>query len=936
MKPKKNVFLWFILFITIGFNVQASDNKPTVILLPGIKNSNSNFYWNFSIVGDPIVSQMISSGNVNNQFGLVHIFSKLDNLSQHKAIIIATKEDDNDVLWEEANMCGNFAYQVLQYQGYHPQNIYYFSSDTDSTLVNDFASSENLYQLLTSNWALTAKNLVIYMVGHGGVERNQLEKKVGYFVMGQNDLLYADVFDGYLDQLQGENQQLNKLVLIYDSCHSGSFISNLGDDNNLNRSFLTSSSDNEPAAFMNRGGLSFSYQFWSKIFNGGTLYESFLFAKNMMAAYQNPLIDTNGNGIPDEYNDIDLADHIVIGKGRNYAIHKPSIAQVCNNITLKGAMTANFWVTDVLPLNKVDHVWAVIIPPDLDYMLPDNPITDHNLDHVELMDNNNDRMFEGTYHLFDTPGVYRIACYASYPYVQDNISRTIYSNPVFITVTQSGHVVSIADVTPDMALTNDTQITLWAENVISQENDIDRVWAVVHSPVYQDHQFESSQSENLEITLVYNTSLDRYQINYNDFPNYGVYHFYVYAQDNDGNLSLPTVVTVRNKMGPDVYESDDTPEEATTIIINNKYPQLHNFHHDSDEDWMIFYGIAGIQYTFETYDVDVDSDTQVSIFKADASGSLTLVINKNDQIKGKGEEFDWSCEHTGIYYVKINQYYPLTTFENTGYSFRMYNPFADLKAEIKGWIYDANHPEKTVYQASIKTNNGGSAISSKSGYFIILSHDIGEFTLSVNARNYMPYSMDINISQENATDCIRVEIFLKPAPLDNYCLDLKQGLNVISYPVETSSEFISYSLLELIGQDHINRITYYEGTWLTASFFLNSFSGKKFVVNETSGLVIYMNDKQSLSLSGNKKCSSVNLSPGFNLAGINCPPDNLSSYELFEQLGGCNDVEKISKHDGKWLTTSCFLGQVSGQSFTIVHGEGYLIYMKKEKLNFKP
>jgi hypothetical protein len=66
-------------------------------------------------------------------------------------------------------------------------------------------------------------------------------------------------------------------------------------------------------------------------------------------------------------------------------------------------------------------------------------------------------------------------------------------------------------------------------------------------------------------------------------------------------------------------------------------------------------------------------------------------------------------------------------------------------------------------------------------------------------------------------------------------------------------------------------------------------------------------------------------------------PDNFSSYDLLEKLGGCDEVNKIQEYSGSWHTTTCFLGGASGSKFQITNSKGLLVYMNNpmEKVKFE-
>lgn len=142
---------------------------------------------------------------------------------------------------------------------------------------------------------------MLYIVDHGGDSQ---------FRLNETELLSATQLDAWLDELQEELP--GKLVVIYDACQSGTFIPQLLPPAGKERIVMTSAGD-ENAFFINQGGLSFSFQFWSSIFSGGSLYDSFVFGKRMMQEFQTAQIDSNGNGIAGEKADKTLAQDLVLG-----------------------------------------------------------------------------------------------------------------------------------------------------------------------------------------------------------------------------------------------------------------------------------------------------------------------------------------------------------------------------------------------------------------------------------------------------------------------------------------------------------------------------------------------------------------------------------------------------------------------------------------------
>ena len=119
----------------------------------------------------------------------------------NKAIIIAGGGPfTGNNIWEATEMCANYAYRALTYQGFTKDTIYYLSSDTDLDLdgngilddVDADATNTNFEYAITT-WAQDAQDLFIYMVDHGGD---------GTFRTGELEILTAEDLDTWLDTIQ--------------------------------------------------------------------------------------------------------------------------------------------------------------------------------------------------------------------------------------------------------------------------------------------------------------------------------------------------------------------------------------------------------------------------------------------------------------------------------------------------------------------------------------------------------------------------------------------------------------------------------------------------------------------------------------------------------------------------------------------------------------
>jgi len=117
---------------------------------------------------------------------------------------------------------------------------------------------------------------------------------------------------------------------------------------------------------------------------------------------------------------------------------------------------------------------------------------------------------------------------------------------------------------------------------------------------------------------------------------------------------------------PDSYEIDDDMGQAMSIDVNGA-SQSHNFHDESDIDWIKFPATAGDVISIETFDLGGSGDTAITLYNA-----LGEEIEYNDDkymlVSWQGD-WDFSSRIiyvvniTGTYYVKIE---PWSSW-NTGY-----------------------------------------------------------------------------------------------------------------------------------------------------------------------------------------------------------------------------------------------------------------------------
>ena len=133
--------------------------------------------------------------------------------------------------------------------------------------------------------------------------------------------------------------------------------------------------------------------------------------------------------------------------------------------------------------------------------------------------------------------------------------------------------------------------------------------------------------------------------------------------------------------------------------------------------------------------------------------------------------------------------------------------------------------------------------------------------------------------------------------------------------------------------------------WETAGWIGDNPSGTKFPIKAGEAYLIYMGrDLSGVWFEGPARGAAVHLGDGLNLVTLPSANEEFeyTSYQMLTDLGGQTEVSSARRYDyyWGWQTTSWFklsgVPYVSGVDFDTRNGEGYLIYMKQEKENWRP
>jgi hypothetical protein len=399
--------VWAVI-IPPRYNQEMSDGTvkemPSVDLMPVGDNKYAGTYDGFNVEDDNgedstgdyqiVIYARDSDGNIS--------VPKLTSVSvknplRRRAVIVAGVSQSDD-LWPVIEKNVRLAYTALRVQGYPDEDIYLMSEASISDVpVNPIEPTLSSLNHALGVWAEeNTQDMMLYMIGRGFD---------GVFYVNQNETLTAAQLDAYLDNLQANIS--GTIAVVYDACRSGSFISALIPPQGKKRIVICSATENQPAAFIPNGYLSFSNFFWQEILHGECVMKAFNKAKDdifyLTGERQVSYIDDNGNGVPNEGSEGDLAKEYDIGIGVLLADNTPDAETFSADQMLQGARSANIWVENVSGAYKV---LAIIAPPE-DLSADMDKACDFNLVTLELNEAGEGR-YETVYDHFEISGSYDI------------------------------------------------------------------------------------------------------------------------------------------------------------------------------------------------------------------------------------------------------------------------------------------------------------------------------------------------------------------------------------------------------------------------------------------------------------------------------------------------------------------------------------------------
>jgi len=348
----------------------------------------------------------------------------------------------------------------------------------------------------------------------------------------------------------------------------------------------------------------------------------------------------------------------------------------------------------------------------------------------------------------------------------------------------------ILSVSPEQILNGENSASIQAFNITSTA-ELQTVEGFIIIPENPQINIHTPISALPVLTFHKISETDNYSATYHSFVTIGHYQIVIQAIDILGNKSLPLTASVIQTTGPDVFEPDNIPEQAKSVMINAEEARHHTFYEPGDKDWVKFYGIVGKNYRIEVSHLESNSRPVVELYDSD----MKLLRKKNlfDSVNDGIAYMERRVIREGIYYVCLSNEYSELSMTNTGYDLWVGNPEGALPGVIYGQITDiyCNPLEDII----IKTADN-SCISNSNGIYAIKYPETGinsllfesffyeGITTSVKVGELTEIRIDIQMEKQDyqLSDAIKALQILSGFEINSDCLsNITIGLDNVMY-----------------------------------------------------------------------------------------------------------------------------------------------------------
>lgn len=287
-------------------------------------------------------------------------------------VLVAGRLKAGDTLQSNIDTVAQNVYALFRARGYTDDDIYLLAA---SNLPNRDAIADlnTLYTAITK-WTVqqgagSNRPVTLYLIDHGDEDKFYLDGVRGQ-VLRPSDL------DGWLSELEAAQAGI-RINVFYEACFSGSFIQAPQSISKPGRVIVTSTTG-QSLAYASRSGAEFSDLFLTGLRQGSSLFNSFQNAAGPIQRnflLQQPWLDDNGNGIPNDPGDgqeaarrgFNFASTLDNSETPQYIEQWPPYIKHAT-VTELAAATTNRRIKAELLIDKqygdsIKDVWAEIYPP---------------------------------------------------------------------------------------------------------------------------------------------------------------------------------------------------------------------------------------------------------------------------------------------------------------------------------------------------------------------------------------------------------------------------------------------------------------------------------------------------------------------------------------------------------------------------------------------
>lgn len=291
----------------------------------------------------------------------------------------------------------------------------------------------------------------------------------------------------------------------------------------------------------------------------------------------------------------------------------------------------------------------------------------------------------------------------------------------------------------EQTITTGSTATIFVDTVTASQ-PLTKVWAVI-SPPDTGQRYASLPGRDLPTVDLALTGPGHYQADWPGFTLSGRYGIAIHARSADGTVTLLKETSVRQVLGVDAHEADDTPQAASIFVLNDG-PQHHTFHQAGDRDWTRFYGLAS-----QTYDIRVSragnaADLVLTIYSSD--GQTVLAGPVDDNGPGANELITaWTPPQDGLYLVELHHHDANAAGAGTEYDLEIATPTAPNVGIIEGIVLSSRDMSRLA--GAIVLAGNASAITQSDGAFRLVTA-AGSFTIQTTAANALPQSQPVTVT----------------------------------------------------------------------------------------------------------------------------------------------------------------------------------------------